>query len=490
MVSPSNAGQWADPQALMQAALSFRDAEAPGESADSTLDEAIRSAHQLVSPDLYVIERLKQAGMAIDYAGLFGVQLQEKIAALVFLTKHKLLDIEFGTLQSRDLDDARKDLSAYVEILFHLKAVAALGIFFDFAIAQHNSRVPWLWQNVSSRCLYLMAMLPECREEVYRFLDERPQACKILETLCEAIRPELARNLLGLLRDYKQQPLDFRHEDTDSVDIGQPLYVTLYHQYASQSPPGVTCDSAGVGLSSLLSAQDRVQQAASSGDIPALVDWISHGSADAMKSALQQAVSLMPTLQYVEMLDRATESTQAEPVRLTVVVLELGKVNRMLKAQGGVPQINQTLTRLALTNAPDCVGVAKIAVRELASVRSFPDLHKILEHAPMMPVAEEVIFTLRDLRHLAVSNSLLVARPVLQQAYQSARRDLMELHELADAASACQSEEMARIYLEQLKARHAMPELRQLILAQSHVSTLAAQILDEMIHDNPLTLYN
>ncbi len=168
----------------------------------AAVEDAIRQAHQLISPDVYVIERLKQSHVEPDYNNLFGDRLQEKLAALIFLTKHKLLDIEQSTLESRDVNDAKRDLTSYVEIIFNLRAVDALMIFYDFAEAQHNSRVPWLWHNVCSRCLYLMSLLAECRDKVVGFLKDRPEAAKLMRELRQTTAPEIARALQRLTKDY------------------------------------------------------------------------------------------------------------------------------------------------------------------------------------------------------------------------------------------------------------------------------------------------
>lgn len=484
MSTDPTAKTWNDPYALVKEATSQREIEhVPASPGASTVEDAIRRAHQLVSPDFYVIERLKQANMEPDYFSLFGEQIHEKLAALIFLTKHKLLDIEQSTLSSRDVGDARRDLSMYVEILFRVQAVEALGIFYDFAAAQRDSRVPWLWHNVCARCLYLMALLTDCLAKVAAFLDDRPNARRQMQELISSTKPDVATPLQQLETEYSQliKGASTIHQPSSPA----PLYVALVQQYESRATTSVERDTAARGVSSLLTAQDRIQQAASAGDTTSLADWISHGSPAAMHTAFRCALAAMPVTQYIAMLEQTLEHGGLEPVRMTSVVLELGSVNRTAHPQGGMPTVNRLLQRIALSTKDEFNGVAKVAVHELGEVKALLDLQVVLEKAPLLAVAEEVMQVMRDLRHLPMVESLLNQRPELIPAFRSARRELLELQQLVESAWACQSEEMAMIYLDQLKAMKAIPELKQLAMGSDLVSDMAQQMVVELQTDIP-----
>jgi len=481
---------WSDPYVLVKEAATMRD-DAPETVQTSAMEDAIRRAHQLVSPDLYVIERLKQSNMEPDYLNLFGSQIQEKMAALIFLAKHKLLDIEQSTLYSRDVNDAKRDLSSYVEILFRLEAVDALGIFFDFAQAQRDSRVPALWRNVSSRCLYLMSLLPQdCWPQVAAFLENRPEAQRLMEELKGSQNPQIAEPLQNLANMYQQTAGSRQSVNTPGQMMNtmpQPLYITIAQRYEAATPVSAARDEAARGVSSLLSAQDRISQAAAAGDIPSLVDWISNGSHAAMNAAFRCALSVMSNNQYINMLEQAIEHGDLEPVRMAAVVLELGNLNRSTSPQGGVPTINRLLLKLAMTEDEELSGVAKVAIHELGAVKAQNDILTVAEKAPLLAVAEEVVTVIRANRQLTMLESLLNQRPELIPAYRTARAELVELQDLTESAWACQTEDLAMIYLDQLKARKAMPELKQLTMAPNFVSELARQILTELEAEIPWT---
>lgn len=474
MSQETGVNKWSDPALLVKEASALLDVSGHAASVGRTaVEEAIHHAHELVSPDLYVIERLKKAGMDPDYVALFGPQIHEKLAALIFLTKYKLLDIEHSSLQSRDIDDARHDLSGYVEILFRVQAVDALGIFFDYAASQRDSHVAWLWHNVCSRCLYLMALLSECRGKVLAFLSDRPVARRMIEELILSTRPEVANALRALVEEYNRvqptQPPQLMSEEPAP-------YVLLYRQFEKDMP----MDEDAVGISSLLTAQDRIQQAANAGDLQTVLKWIVEGSPAASRSAFRYAMSLLPPDRYVSLLEMALKYEGMDPVRLVAAVLELGAANRTTQVQGGAPKMNRALKEVALSTNEEQVGVAMVAVHEMGTVQAVADLTEVMEKAPLLQPAQEAVHVLRDLRRLPNVTNIGNRRPELVPSLQAARQQLLELQSLMEAAVSCPSDELTMVYLERLKLLKAIPELQQLCLRDKRLGELAQQVLHEL----------
>jgi len=464
---------WHDPSLLVQEAMAlFGDGESAPRAKDISAESAIRRAHELVSPDLYVIERLKQAGVEPNFADLFGKQSQEKIAALIFLTKHKLLDIEQCTLQSRDTDDARRDLSTYVEVLFRMQAVDALTIFYDYANFQRDSRVPWLWRNVATRCLYLMALMYEARRKVIAFLKDRTEVRRMIDALLETTTKEIGDVLRALIQDYNT----VLQSTVQSVADDPPApYVAIAEQYEREAPAGAMS-----GYSSLLTAQDRIRQAAGQGDLAALMDWIAQGSPAAMQATFRQAMAVLSVPQYVSLLEKTLEQPDLDPRRMALAVLELSAVNRSSNTPGGLPAVNKILADVAVRVPKELDAVGRLAVRALAEVKAMPELQRVLESTQDLVVAGELIDLLTDMHRLPLVEAVVKKRPVLEPAFRRARRRFLERQELVDAACACSSEELAAIYLAQLKAQHAVTELEQISLLQNHASQLAREILNTL----------
>ncbi|HEX2948095.1 MAG TPA: hypothetical protein VHV83_00755 [Armatimonadota bacterium] len=436
----------------------------------SALEEAIYRAHQLLRADLQTIEQAKHTGGEPDYVAAVG-NAPDKLAALIFLAKQKMLDIEHSRQQMRDTQDAQRDLSLYVEILFHVKAVDALTIFYDFAIAQRESRQPQLWQNVCSRSLYLLALLTECRVTVQAFLAQRPEACSRLSSLAASTRADIAFSLKSLLYEYQQQQT-MATAATQAVTMA-PYAVIYQQEYAACEQEAAS----GQGTSSLLSAQDRIHQAAKSGDVPSLVSWIREGSPAATRAAFQAAFSVMTTDQYIDMLSQVLVLKSITTVRLSAAVMELGNLNRSARTPGGTARVNQLLVEVAETAQEDRIDVAKIAVRELTNANAISSLGHVVQEAPLVAIAEAALLALKDLRQLPVSPAFLEKRPELLHVYRMVQEELRELRSLVDTACSCPSEEMALFYLAQLKEVNALPELRQLSLLHNKLGEAARDIL-------------
>lgn len=467
-----NRALWRDPQLLIKEAQSLREADqTPAPEDQASVVEAIRRAHELVSPDLYVIERLKDAGVEPDHRRLFGKQLPEKTAALIFLTKQKLLDIEQCQRDSRDIEDARKDLISYVETLFHLEAVDAFGIFYDFASTRQDSPTPKLWENVHDRSLYLMACLPQSRPKVLSFLKGRPHALRRLVALLESMRKDISEMLRLLVAEYQK----LEASGAPLPDEAPMPYVTLYREYEHRAS-----GQSASGLSSLLTAQDRIRQALAAGDNPLLASWIAEGSPAAMRTAFDQVTMVLSAARYVDLMGMILSHEGLDPVRAAVVAMELGRVDRASNETGGAAEVNKLLREMTLTDNEDMTGAARVAVQQLASVGAYIDLRDVVTRAPWDAVAEEALLALKQLRRLPSLESIQRERPTLAPAVQAARQELQELQSLVESARACPSEELAQVYVDRLKALEAEHELLQLAMKETGVSEIAQRALREL----------
>ncbi len=454
-------------------------AGAAASPAPSSQEEAIRRAHTLVSPDLYVIERLKLAGVQIDYRQTIGGNHDEKIAALSFLAKQKLFDIENSSLESRDAANARQDLSNYVEVLFHLKAVHALGAFYDFAATRRESRVPWLWHNVCARCLYLMALMPECREDVLSFLNDHPDAVERLSTLVEATKTSIATALQGMHKEFHHlQDIGANLQSATPA----PQYLTIIHRYEQAGP-----DEQATGISSLLAAQDRIQQAIDAGDLPSVKQWITEGSQAALQSVFHYAIKVMSTEQYIMLLEDTIRSGALDPVRLNALVAELGNVNR-LAGPRGTQEVNRFLCQFAAQAENELhTSMARLAVVQLATVSALSELNTIMQHAVLLSVAEEALLQLRDLRRLPTADVVMKYRPELQATHKTAHEFLRELQHLSEAVRTCPSEDLAELYLTRLKSLKALPELQALARGDNQYSELARMMVADLLREKTAT---
>ncbi|MHB9130308.1 MAG: hypothetical protein ACYDBB_04340 [Armatimonadota bacterium] len=472
MDSTTSTQTWRDVDSLLQAVSDLRhDSTSVVPSGHSDMEDAIVRAHRLVSPDLYIIDRLRQSGVQPDFTTLFGEKMQEKIGALIFLTKQKLLDIEHSTLNSRDIEDARRDLSTYVEILFHARAIDALGIFYDFAVAQRDSRVPWLWQNVCSRTLYLMALLVECWPKVIAFLENRPVACRKLNELLATTKPEIAGKLYALTQEFARVQTQAEHANAPASDAPPP-YLQHYRSYEQGSPGG-----GGTGVSSFLTAQDRIHSAVQDNDFPAMVKWIADGSPAAMQSVLHTAVKVLPTDLFVMLIEKALSEESIDPVRLAALVLELGEVNKAQSDKGGLPKVNKILQQIAMVDDESRLGIAKLAVGQLCACGAYEPLAKVAEDCPLQDVAEEAMKQLKGFNQFSMLERIARQRPSLQPIFQAMRREHLELETLVDDAASCPNEEMAMVYLQRLEALNAIPQLEHLSHHQTFVGDLAYKIL-------------
>jgi len=134
----------------------------------------------------------------------------------------------------------------------------------------------------------------------------------------------------------------------------------------------------------------------------------------------------------------------------------------------------------ANTAMVDCIGVARIAVQELAAVDAFIDIERIMQEAPYLPVAEEAINALKISRVLSTNMNFLEDRPELRPAFLAARNELLEVKNLMESAFAAASEDVAMTFLSRLQELHAVPELRKLSQGNTRISRLAKNLLVQM----------
>ncbi len=425
------------------------------------------------SPPIYIqIERMLTSGVEPNYTSLFGPQAQAKIAALTLLTRQKLLDIHHAVIPSRDMHDARQDLANYVKILFHVKAADALGVFYDIAVKYLQLGATGMWANVRSRSLLLMAALTANDRRVLFFVHERPEALQLIEQLTDANRPEFAtpaKKLLSAYRVFQQSP---RVHDTAP---DPPPYMLLYRQYERE----LTEDDA-IGVSSWLTARDRIEQVVMSGDFPGMLQWITEGSPAALRETLRFARSLLSPNQYIDLLERALYHDGMTGERRKHIVLELGSLDRKASVPDGEVMLNRILARVAINADENSLDVATSAVQALVSVNANKFLLEIVEEAPCIPVAQMAIEAIRELRHLHQLKDIVEKRPELRPALQTAQRYIAELQELVSAASESLNDEITMLYLRQLQERHAVQELRDLARRGNRTGELALSVLKEI----------
>jgi len=443
--------------------------------------ETLVRAHQLVSPDLYVIQRLLKADIAPDYPALFGAQLQPKIAALALLVRQKLLDLHYDAIPAQELQNAREDLSSYVQILFDLHAAEALGIFYDLAVEYGGGKTSGLWTNVGSRCLYLLGLLPSEEQRALELLDTRPHALAQLDHLAQSANPEIAQPAKSLRAAY-----GVWHEDTSAKSPLSPPspYVSLYQQYVQDVSSGEN-----IGLSSWLTSKDRIEHAVMSGDMPTVVQWLSEGAPAALRVALRYAQSVMAPPAYIELLGHALQLTKITPQRQLVLLKEVSTLNQRANIPGGVPELNRILTQAAMSCDESMREIAQIAIQALLTVRAFKSLVAILEHATSCQVAEWALEALRDARQLQIAGVIVQRRPELLPSWRSAQEHLRHLRELADGAANCLSEGTAMVYLTKLKEYHAIEELRELSKQNTRTGELAKMTLAEIDPSLVVSLY-
>lgn len=441
-------------------------------------EEIITRAHQFISADLYAIERMLQVGDTPDYLAIFGAHLPSKIAALILLTRQKLLDIHHAELPSRELRDARNDLANYVQILYHLQVVEAFVIVHQLAQQYGGESMDGLWGNVARRSLLLLAMLPKYDARTLLFLQQQPLACRQLQIMAQSHTADVAAPARRLLNAFN---------DNDKImeSAAEPTYIRLYRQYESD----LAADNA-IGISSWLTAKERIERAVLEGDVPGVILWICEGSTAAMRETLRFAASIMSPAQYVDLLQRCLLHEKIIAERQIIVVLELGARNRQSGKPDGDATINRILTQLAMDCTIDKLTTSEAAIRSLASVQALQYLMALLEHAKEIAVAEQAIIAMRDLRHLPMVSEFVFRRPQLSAKYHEAQIYLHNLQDLKEAAAESLSSETSLVYLTQLKELLAVAELQELAKRNIPVAEMAQQMLSEIDPSLAVNYYN
>ena len=421
----------------------------------SMLEEDIRRAYRTIEDDLQQIDILRDELEEIPYLDIFGHQLHDKLAAIVYIAKHKLYDVTYGSAQALETIDARRDLSGMIEILFLLQAVDGLMILYDFSVSQQALHDAAIWQNISHYYLRLIAMMPEpVHARIVAFLKERPVARRHVEQLMASPDPATANQFRLLGEEY----LRTRNESSEIDDLAaSTLYARLYYQFDQHAP-----DEQTLGLTAMLAAENRIRQAVKAGDTATVAKWICEGSLVAARLAFQLARGDFNVWVYATLLGQLLQRKELSPTILTAVVLELGNLNKLRNGANGEMEINQLLADFTLVDDANLAGVARVAVWKLREVNALNEVVMVVEKAPLLAVAEEGLRALRDMRYLQLADPIIQHRPELQPAYTDAQDYLRELQSLMTAIWGCRTAETMVTYLSRLKALNAIPELEQL----------------------------
>lgn len=462
-----------DPDSLFEKAVTLLDEGIPSHATSRTdVASAICRAYQLLAPDIAAIDRLRESNSTISYPDLFAVQRHEKTAALLYFVRHLLLDTASSAPAVREIVEAQRDLSLFIEALYRLEAFDAFVLLYDFAAAQPREADTAFWPKVCFRALQLMAMLPAYRPNLLEFLKDRPEVRRNVEMLMTVSDAGIAELFQSVGEDYLRAR---KSGELGRQTLASSPYVGCYQMY-DQGPRDTQC----AGLAALLLAQGRIARAVEHAQQPILLSWVLEGSDLAASAVFSATRNALPALQYANLLEQVLTRVDLSPVRLAAAVLEVGSINLTLSPNGGELKLNKLLVAIALTDEPVLTGVARLAVRELGAVNGFNEALHILEEAPVIVVAEEALAVLRDLRRLTLAEAPVRRRASLQPAYQAARTQLQQIDSLADAAWSCTSEEMAAIYMERLKALNARPELERLSQRNNRISELAKKTLSEL----------
>ena len=458
-----------DPIALARQARALLGAE--DERPRTALEVDIRRAFKLVWPDLVRIEEERKKKTDLNYAEFLGGQVHDKVAAITFLAKHKLLDVTAGPTQALDIADARGDLSLFIDILAHLNAVEALGILYDFCFQQGQARPTEFWQKACTYYLHLIAKTANARPRALQFLKDRPHARRHVEMMIASADA----GITAVFRAFGEDYVRARKEGEQTPPPAPPAYLEIYQKYNAQLP-----DESLVGLSSLLAAEERITRAVKAGDLQSVIVWMAQGSPHAVRLAFRIPGNTLPTSGYVELLERLLLGEDLPLETLAAGVVELGEANRTMQPEGGTEQINNILAGFAITHVDRLRGVAKLALRELRSTNAFNHVLTVMERTSLIEVAEEGLRMMWEMRKLTMVENVVHRRPILNLSYQQAYREKQTVDELVSAAWGCTSEATAHVYMERLKELRAVPELEQLGKKHKHISNLANRTLTQL----------
>ncbi len=249
----------------------------------------------------------------------------------------------------------------------------------------------------------------------------------------------------------------------------------LYQQYERE-----LAEDDAVGISSWLTARDRIEQVVMAGDFPSMLQWITEGSPAALRETLRFARALLSPTQYIDLLERVLIMRIWPGSAGSISCWNWAASTARPTCRTAMPTLNRILARAAISADENALDVAKAAVQGLASVNANKALLEIVEEAPCLPVAEMAIEALRELRHVHQIKDIVEKRPELRPALQAAQRYITELQELVSAASESLNDEITLLYLRQLQERHAVQEFRDLARRSNHTGELALSVLKEI----------
>jgi len=444
---------------------------APSPEGATPREKSIRRAHQVLAGDLIRLERLREIKPGLSYTDYFGSQLYEKIGAIIYLVQYKLLDIVGNVDYSRDILETRRQTTQYVDILYRLNAASALGVLYDFAVAHAKIDNASFWQKVSQHYLHLMAMQQLARMQVITFLGERLEARRQVEQLMASPDEAISKPFRALGEEY----LAARKSGQPLPAIPIAEYLACFRQYDRSAP-----DAQTIGLTTLLAAQELIQYAVETADIPNLQQWFLDGSPESVRYLLHVARGKLEAPLFIDLLAGVIAAETGDVVRAATAVIELGKIDYAMRPNGGDPVVNEHLAGAALSDDEARAGIGRLIVQVLGAVRATGDILNIIDRAPLPEVAEEGILMLRDLRCLPLAESIVYHRPSLHEPYRKAQRYLQEVQHLMDAVWSCQNEQIAAQYIARLRELLAIKELETIAQKHKIASQLAKHTLTEV----------
>jgi hypothetical protein len=429
----------------------------------STVEMALHKAFRRVEDDLQVIARQTAAGGTIDYPALLGAEADEKLAAYLLLCKYTLIDLAHLSREVLDIEYSHRNLAVFAEIFFRTGAVDALIHLFLFA--QDNLRRPTLfpriWQNVSAHCMMLLTMMEEQRARVAHFFATTPTAFEQLEQLISFRNPEGISRLVHDCLDLRRHPMPAPEP---------PPYLKLF----TLADPDLPMKSV-LGQCSSVSAHKRILQAFSDADMPAVLRWFLDGSAPAAGEVLCQARKRLPPKLLVSFLAAFfTPEHMPSEVRRAALVLELCALNVAERPATGMGEINRLLFETAMTPDETQLQVAVLAVRALFRVKNIDALLVIAEQAPLLRLAEEALYCIKDLRQLPAIEKVVIASPRLRPAFFHAQQELQEINWLMENVWTCDNDAILETYLARLTALNARDELDKIAKLVEKKGTLNA----------------
>jgi hypothetical protein len=445
---------------------------APGPSGvEANLENTLRFAVKMVVPDIFTLEQLPQERKTIDYAEVLGGPPADKQAAVIFLARYFLRYTATYSETTPDLTEVRNALTVAMQILYHTWAVEGLQVLYDYTYSQSDGPNAEFWDGVSLHLLYMMALLADARPQTLAFLQSRPHARRGVERIMRLPDTNRAQVARALGEDY----LRARQAGTPLDTPPAPAFLAVLSSYGRELP-----DDDGAEYVAIRMALERTRPALNGPDLPVLAQWVAEGSLKTAQVLLYRARGGLTTKNYVDLMRAVLQHAPPSPVRAAAAILELGKLNRAAGIAGGDPNIMPLFREAAMTNVPELSGAARLAVRELAAMDAFNDALSLLEHAPMLEVAAEAMIHLRDTRRLALTERVVLARPILQPLYDAAFAHVQKAKNLMEAVWAATTDDLALVYLQRLKEMHAVPELQMLVQKRTRVSDLAHKTLAEV----------